>query len=216
MEHVASVSQSLTPLLLPHGLMLMGALHDDNRTIALIGADALWWDVFLNTEEYNDGFADPIDRWSKRIINSVGSDLNAQTQFPSDGPPYPPFIAWALASGRFWQSPVGMLVHDTTGMMVSLRGALIWDRHIQLDDVISRNPCSTCDQPCVSACPVKALNAKNAYDVDRCHSFLDTEQDISCMDMGCAVRRICPVSQRFRRPSEQSAFHMRAFHPPKL
>lgn len=114
----------LSPKVDPHGLFVMGHIAEADHTLALIGADSSFWDHFKGDAEYSDGQPDPIDRWSKRIINQIASDLQGTVVFPSDGPPYAPFIAWATQSSRFWQSPTGMLVHDTAGLMISIRGAI--------------------------------------------------------------------------------------------
>lgn len=190
-----------------HGLMVMG--HAGNRV--LIGTDAHWWDVFVNSPERQDNAPDPIDRWSKRILGGLADRIGARAVFPSDGPPYAPFIAWAMATGRFWQSPTGMMVHDHAGLMISIRGAL--ELPTEMADVAhGASPCEACDgRPCVSACPVNALGADTPYDVPVCKAFLDTAAGGDCMSKGCAVRRACPISQRFARPEAQSAFHMKAF-----
>ncbi len=192
----------------PHGLMVMG--HDGTRV--LIGTDAGWWDVFRVSPEYLDGAKDPVDHWSKRILGGFAARIGAEATFPSDGPPYAPFIAWALATGRFWQSPTGMMIHDTAGLMISIRGALTLPTPLA-DASAGQSPCAACaDRPCVSACPVDALSATAPYDVPACKVYLDTPGGADCMTMGCQVRRACPVSKRFARPAAQSAFHMRAFY----
>ncbi|MFL4470035.1 ferredoxin [Tateyamaria armeniaca] len=199
--------QQIADAVAPHGLMVMG--HDETRV--LIGTDAGWWDVFRDSAEYNDRAKDPVDRWSKRIIGALADQIGAKATFPSDGPPYAPFIAWALATGRFWQSPTGMMIHDTAGLMISIRGALTLAGPLQLVET-QQSPCEDCpDRPCVSACPVGALSAAAPYDVPACKAYLDTPAGADCMSGGCLVRRACPVSQRFARPPAQSAFHMKAF-----
>ena len=73
-------------------------------------------------------------------------------------------------------------------------------------------PCDVClGKPCLTACPVGALDGQG-YDLAACHRFLDTDAGCDCMAMGCAVRRACPISQRFARNPAQSAYHMTAFH----
>lgn len=191
----------------PHGLFVMG--HDGARV--LIGTDAGWWGVFTASPEYSDQARDPVDRWSKRILGALAHQIGAKATFPSDGPPYAPFIAWALATGRFWQSPTGMMVHDSAGLMISIRGALDLAEPVPVD-ATGQNPCDACaDRPCVAACPVGALGATAPYDVPACKAYLDTPGGADCMTQGCHVRRACPVSQRFARPAAQSAFHMKAF-----
>lgn len=203
---------------LPHGLRVMGALHprqksgssDKIGTLILLGTAQGFWPVFTASSEYQDDQPDPIDRWSKRIIREIASIFDARCSFPSDGPPYPPFIDWAMASGRFFQSPVGMMVHDQAGMMISLRGALQFADEFPLPDPITFAPCATCAAPCTTTCPVEALSAEQAYDVNACHTYLDTPNGQDCMTRGCQARRACPLSAG--RDPAQSAFHMRAFH----
>ncbi|ASM73364.1 ferredoxin [Pseudosulfitobacter pseudonitzschiae] len=194
----------------PHGLMVMGA----SGGRVLVGCDVGFWDVFTASAEYSDGAPDPVDRWSKRIIESIASPLGAATAYPSDGPPYAPFIAWAMDTGRFFQSPVGMMVHDVAGLMISIRGALIFDHIPDFPPTPATSPCDSCTtKPCITACPVGALSAQPPYDVPACKGYLNTTAGQNCMTKGCKVRRACPVSQRFDRPYAQSHFHMKAFHP---
>jgi len=196
-----------------HGLVTMGAVHDQKDTLLLIGMGPGAWDVFTDSAEYADGMPDPLDRWSKRIIGACADRCGAtETEFPSDGPPYPPFIQWALDSRRFWQSPVGMLVHDTFGLMISLRGALRLNGDWSDSAPQAERPCNTCDtRPCLSACPVGALSDVAPYDVTGCKSHLNSAQGAPCVTGGCLARLACPVSQVHPRPAGQSAFHMRAF-----
>lgn len=202
--------RAISDACVPHGLMVMGA----SGGRVLVGCDAGFWPVFTASPEYKDGSPHPVDRWSKRIIGALAETFDATTAFPSDGPPYAPFIAWAMDTGRFFQSPVGMMVHDTAGLMISIRGALIFDGIPDGPPPVTTSPCDTCAaKPCITACPVGALSATPPYDVPACKAFLDTTAGHDCMTNGCKVRNACPVSRRFDRPAAQSHFHMKAFHP---
>jgi len=146
------------------------------------------------------------------VISAIATDMQGCAVFPFGGPPFQPFISWAMRSERAWQSPAGPLVHDRAGMMVSYRGALALPYRVDLPEP-SQNPCKTCEtKPCLTVCPVKALGGSAGYDVATCHGYLDTPPGAECMSMGCIARRACPVSQRYGRLPEQSAFHMRSFH----
>ena len=192
-------------------LAALGVVHEDGGSVVLLGPGPGFWPAFSASDERADGAPDPLDRWSKRVIGGLAADWGGQAVFPSDGPPYPPFIAWALASYRAWVSPVGLLCHEEQGLWLSFRGAVRLPGALPRNP--GRNPCPDCvDQPCRSACPVGALTA-DGYDTATCHAFLDTDAGTACLERGCAVRRACPVGARYGRSEDQSRFHMRAFHP---
>lgn len=201
----------------PHALSIFGALHpeprdvpDGIRTLLLLGpVEPGFWAHFTATPEYRDGAPDPMDRWSARVIGGIAQEMGLVALFPFGGPPYQPFIRWAQQSGRAHISPVGLLVHDVAGLMTSYRGALGLTERLDLPPT-PESPCLTCaTQPCRTACPVDALSA-DGYDVPACKADLDRSGN-DCMARGCAVRRICPVSQSYGRSEAQSAFHMEAF-----
>lgn len=180
-------------------------------TVVLLGPkEPGFWDHVTATPEFADGQPDPLDRWSHRIITALANAVGGTPLFPF-GAPVRPFIGWALRSGRAWSAPVGLLVHDTAGLMVSYRGAVLLPDG-DLDPHQGDSPCTICaTKPCLSACPVTALTA-DGYDLAACHSYLDTAEGADCMSQGCAVRRSCPVSATYQRRPIQSAFHMRQFH----
>lgn len=219
---MASVSQPIgappPPWLEPmgdpgrYGLDLLGMVNEGNDTICLIGPEgAGFWPFFTASVEFTDGFADPLDRWSKRVIGGLADQWEGTALFPSDGPPYPPFLRWALTSGEAWSSPVGMLVHDRAGLWSSYRGAIRIGGNFVAPLSLSK-PCDTCvSKPCLIACPVNALGGPDGYDVPACKSHLSTNDTASCMQRGCAARRACPVGENYGRMEQQSAFHMQAF-----
>ncbi|MEY8838756.1 ferredoxin [Cribrihabitans sp. XS_ASV171] len=186
----------------------------DHGTLILLGAGPEFWPVFRSSPEALDTAPHPVDRWSERVVGALARQFEAQAFFPFGGPPYAPFIDWALASRRAFSSPTGMLVHDTVGMMISYRGALHLAQEIALPVPSGASPCTTCDAPCTTTCPVNALSATQPYDLDACHSFLETSAGSDCMTRGCAARRACPLSSGAGRSHAQSAHHMSAFHPP--
>ncbi|WP_211198701.1 ferredoxin [Ruegeria haliotis] len=203
------------------GLIIMGALHPrlsqakqlENGTLVLLGTAGAFWPALKASPEWLDHQRDPIDRWSSRVIGQMAQDFGAQAYFPFGGPPYTPFIDWALKSGRTFSSPIGALVHDAVGMLTSFRGALHFVDEFDIPQAAEQSPCVTCPAPCTLACPVGALNADSFYDVDACHSHLNSVAGQSCMTGGCAARLACPLSEGAGRLAEQSAHHMKAFHP---
>ena len=179
------------------------------RTLLLIGPkEPGFWPHLQAQPEWRA--ADPVDRWSRRVIGRVACDLGAKALFPFGGPPYRPFYTWALRSGRVWDSPVKMLVHATQGLMVSFRGALALQDVVAVPEAAVR-PCETCAKPCLDACPVGALTGAG-YDLARCHQHLDQAAGAPCLTGGCLVRRTCPAGAGYARMGDQSAYHMRQFH----
>lgn len=181
------------------------------QTLLLLGPrEPGFWARIRNSPEF--GRQDPLDRWSERIIGTLADECCALPFYPFTGPPYRPFVKWALASGDVWQSPVGLLIDNRAGLFVSIRGALAFERRLDLPAKKHRSPCETCLQkPCQRACPAGALKGAG-YDVALCHAFLDTREGETCLTGGCLVRLSCPISQRYGRLAEQSAHHMQHFH----
>lgn len=201
-------------------LDVVGALHPDadpdvpngTQTLVLLGpSPESFWDKIRTETEFTDAQADPLDRWSRRVIGRWACDLGAKALFPFGGPPYRPFLRWAVASGRAWSSPTGPLVHDTMGMMISYRGALALRDRLDLPPPPATAPCATCkDQPCRAACPIGALSPVARYDVPGCKAYLRADPDGTC-HAGCLTRRACPISDGAGRQPDQSRFHMSNF-----
>lgn len=178
------------------------------RGIVLLGPDEpAFWPHFKASPEARDGAADPVDRWSRRVIGALAEASGAVPLFPFGGPPWHPFIAWAKRSGRAHASPVGLLAHDTAGLFVSFRGAL--GLSAPLPAAVTASPCTACPAPCKTACPVDAF-ASGSYDVAACKAWLRSDAGTDCRTAGCLVRRACPVGADRRLP-QHSAYHMEAF-----
>ena len=182
------------------------------RTVVLVGnAGEALWPVFAASPEAGDGQPDPLDRWSRRVIGSIAAELDGTACFPGDGPPWPPFVAWARRAEPVVESPIGILVHPDYGLWHAYRGAILLDRAIALPARDHRpSPCETCpDQPCRHACPVGAF-APNGYDAAACADFLSGEQGARCAG-GCLARSACPAGRHCNYPPAQQALHLDAF-----
>lgn len=216
--HASPGAAEITAAVGARGLAVLGGFHpgpadsapETCGTLLLLGPGPDFWPIFADSPERRDGGADPLDRWSARVVGGLAREFGAQALFPFGGPPFQPFLAWARRGGRAWSSPVGMLVHAEAGLFVSYRAALAFGDRFAVDDPAVM-PCPGCAAPCLSACPVGALTGAG-YDVPRCHAHLDTPAGAECLGGGCLVRRACPVGPG--QPAAQSAFHMAAFHKP--
>ena len=200
-------------------LTVLGGFHPDQsdgapeacKTLLLLGPSAPgFWPAFRGSAEAQDGAPDPMDRWSMRVIGAWAAQAGATALYPFGGPPWQPFFSWALRTGRIHASPVMLLVHDTAGLLVSFRGALALPQHVDLP-LPPPAPCESCpDRPCRTACPVNAFDG-TGYNVEACKGFLNEAPGAACMSGGCLVRRACPVSARYPRAAEHSAYHMTVF-----
>ena len=152
-------------------------------TLVLIGPDEpTFWPLFCTTPEHGDGDPNPLDRWSRRIVTGIADTLGGTAYFPFGDPPFLPFYSWALRTGRAWQSPIQLLVHDTAGLFLSFRGAIVVPE-MWSPAASSMRPCDTCrSQPCACACPVSAF--ANGYDVAACKAHVTSAAGTDCRTNG--------------------------------
>ena len=217
----------LTDKLEDFGLHLRGVLNlakdeaqsfqidtDIDVSIALVGnVGSSYWPVFSQSSEYQDGLPDALDRWSRRVAGQVEEDFEVRAIFPFEGPPYYPFLQWAMRAEPLSQSPLGLMIHPQHGLWHSYRfGLLFQQSHIQDSPELSvDSPCQACaEQPCLHSCPISAFSTKG-YDVSSCATYLKQTPDASCHQQGCLARLACPVGKNFRYESAQHRFHLRAF-----
>ncbi|SOB94781.1 ferredoxin [Rhodobacter maris] len=192
-------------------LFVAGIAHDGAETVILLAPEEPgFWAHVTAQPEFEDGAADPLDRWSKRVIGRMAAQAGGRALFPSDGPPFPPFYRWAIESGQAFAAPTRLLVHRRMGLQVSLRGALLLPGHLP-QPVPGPSPCEGCPAPCTETCPAGAMTA-TGYDVPACRSFLNTEAGANCLSLGCLARQACPLSRSYGRLEQQSAWHLRQFH----
>ncbi|NTG46796.1 4Fe-4S dicluster domain-containing protein [Agrobacterium rhizogenes] len=169
-----------------------------------------WWQLSENT-----GCRDPLDDWSKAIIQPIAAALGATAYFPSD-PPWQPFQRWAMKAEGLSASPLGILIHPEYGLWHGYRGALGFAESIEEHGArtVSKHPCDHCaEKPCLTACPADAVTSVG-FDVAGCRSHLRTDMgQVGCMIGGCLARNACPVGASYRYSPAQLAFHMAALQP---
>lgn len=215
---MASIPKEITDALSQNGLCVLGGftptdadeiLATECRSLLMVGPDEpRFWSIFSRSAEFSDCDPNPMDRWSHRVLTQIANDHDCVAHFPFGGPPFAPFYQWALNTGRVFASPIRLLVHDTSGLFVSFRGALAVPYDIDFDT--TQSPCQSCPAPCLNACPVNAF-AEGAYNAASCSAELRNLDREDCVATGCAARRACPISKDFGRVTAQSKFHMRNF-----
>jgi len=176
----------------------------------LIGPnEPFFWDIFKNSREFKTLRKNPLNNWSKRIIDEISKKFSGKAFYPFQINPVIPFYNWALMSDKFWESPVKLLVHEDRGLMVSFRGAIAFKNKNIIKKIIkTTSPCVSCNAPCKSTCPVSAFR-NNKYDVETCVNFIRSSKENICIN-GFLVRRSCPIGQSLRKIA-QSKFHMKYF-----
>lgn len=200
------------------GLSVVGAFHpgpEDGApagigTLALLGPEGPgMWAAFGTASESGDDLPDPLDRWSRRVIDGLAVQLGAVALYPFGGPPWHPFQAWARLAEGAVASPVGMQASPSRGLWASWRGALGFAGRLAGVTPPGPNPCLCCPAPCLTACPVDAF-AGGAYDVPACTAHVLSPAGAACRD-GCLVRAACPAGAGLGLPMAERAFHMAAF-----
>ncbi len=182
-------------------------------TLVLLGwVGSEGWPAFAVSPEARDGDGNPLDRWTRRIIDDIAASVDATPLYPFAGPPWLPFQRWAQKADQVFVSPLGILIHPVWGLWHSYRGALAFREPLELEPTIARtSPCESCaDKPCLTRCPVSAFS-NEGYDVAVCRTYLSLPAGSACMARGCLARNACPIGTAHRYGSARAAFHMRAF-----
>jgi ferredoxin len=212
---------ALSASLAAHGLILRGGFHPDSEepgleatgTLLPVGnAGPAMWEAFA---PHIDGAPDPLDRWTKRVIDPIAARFGARAVYPF-GSDALPFQRWAERAETLYRSPLGILIHPEYGLWHAYRAALLFAEHLPLPPRLAApSPCDSCaERPCLSACPVGAFTG-SAYDVPLCAGHLASRDDdgrpADCLTLGCHARNACPIGADWRYPKAQIRFHMAAF-----
>ncbi len=207
------------------GLAVRGAFHPepaefDSRlpgasagTIVLLGfTGSLQWEFFRRSAEAGDAMANPLDRWSRRVIGALARQFGAFDFYPSGTTPPLPFQQLAARCEPVHPSPIGLSIHPRWGLWHAYRGGLVLPDRIELPSAArSASPCAGCAaKPCLSACPVDAFGAAG-FDAKACVDHVSSAAGADCRERGCLARRACPAGDRYRYVPEQARFHMRAY-----
>lgn len=216
-----SLCEKISAALARHRLLLRGGFHPEAQEMTLAEGESVgtvllagnagpgMWEAF--STQMPTG-ADPLDRWSGEVLGAVARQFGAEVALPSDGPPYRPFQQWAMRAEPVFQSPIGILIHPVYGLWHGYRGALLFERVLDLPDKdMSANPCDSCTaRPCLTTCPVGAFSGRG-YDLQACRRHLRSGAGDDCLDGSCLARQACPVGRDYAYGAGQAAFHMAAF-----
>ena len=208
-----------------YGLIVRGAVaftsddHPPNapsgmpaRSVVLVGhGGADYWPHFERWRSTQpQDLANPLDAWSRSVLEEVASLVDALVLLPNDRP-YAPFQQWAIRAERLRPSPIGLLIHPVYGLWHAFRGALLLDADIEIQQAEELNhPCDVCvGKPCMNACPVDAFPAAG-FAYERCLGYVRGPQGQGCCT-GCQARSACPIGIQYRYPASVQKFHQAAF-----
>lgn len=183
------------------------------KTVVLIGnGGAEYWQQFSAWREAQSAdVKNPLDTWSRNILNSTAQNFNASVLLPNDKP-FAPFQKWAMRAEDLQASPLGLLMHPVFGLWHAYRGALLFEDEVLIqepDDLIHH--CDVCvGKPCLNSCPVGAFSDLG-FAYERCISHVRGPNGGKCRQHGCLARNACPVGVEWRYPADVQAFHQKAF-----
>ena len=176
------------------------------KNILIIGhRGSEFWPYFKASPEFFDDQPNPLDRWSKRIIEAAAPDLRFVS--PSDGPPYPPLHA-LTQNGALHPSPLGMLVHADFGLWIAVRGILL-STTVFPHSVARKAPPQEIFDRCFEACPVQAFS-QTGYAAETCAPYLLDNPSGDCWS-GCRARRACTLGAHDAYNADQARFYMDTF-----
>lgn len=188
------------------------------RTLILVGnVGSELWDK-SGAEIAAMAGPDPLDRWTRHIVDPIARSIEGAALYPFAGPPYWPFQRWAERAEGVRSSPIGIQIHPEYGLWHAYRAAILLPTAIEQPREEQAHPCDSCvDRPCLTHCPVNAFTPAG-YDVEICvdHVVALQYKSGSCGEVGCLARLACPVGSTWRYRPDHARFHMAAFVTARL
>ena len=216
-----------------YGLILRGGFDFDDsedrpagpsgqpaKAVLLVGnAGAAYWAHFSRWRAAQPpDLANPLDTWSRTILEAIAETVGARVLMPNDRP-FAPFQQWAMRAEGLRASPLGILMHPRFGLWHAFRGALLLDAEISIHvlhelNQVARDPIHLCDlcagKPCLNACPAAAFDGER-FACEACVAHVRGPAGAACRQRGCLARNACPQAAQWRYPAEVQAFHQKAF-----
>lgn len=155
--------------------------------------------------------SDPVDTFTTECVRHWMALQHPGVRWAQVFPGTAPVGLQRLGQLAGWHhaAPFGLGVNTPWGSWFAYRAVVLTNSDWATTPPLSNtHPCATCaDQPCVTACPVDALNP--AYPpAQRLHTCLAERQRPAspCMDR-CLARQACPVGGEHRYTQAQTAYH---------
>ena len=159
--------------------------------------------------------ADPVDDYAfdtvARVLSTHLQSPGWQILFPAvarnAGAECPPLQQLGALAGWHHPSPLGTGINDHSGLWFAYRAVVGIDSAMPATGIAAtKSPCLSCsEQPCVSACPVRAISYRQMPDMQACADFRLQPQS-PCADR-CEARLACPVVTAKQNSKAQLAHH---------
>ncbi len=164
------------------------------------------WDYIVAEDRYG---RDPFDQASERLAGEfvTGYLDGAAWEMVYPGAALLPLSRLAEHVGWGRTSPLGLTINNEFGLWLAHRVVFLVDADIPIapPDAFA-HPCDSCvDKPCISSCPVGAVDALTGFDIGSCASHR-IEPASGCAYQ-CLARNACPVATEHRYGPAQMAHH---------
>jgi epoxyqueuosine reductase QueG len=204
----------------PPGLQLRALLPGARAALIVGSGGPYFFERFLAAPEAGDGAANPLDRFTARIVAGLAEEALAPLgvahavhfpflQIASAGrAPIIPFQRLGRAAGLGGPGPLGLQIHPDYGPWWAYRALIVIDRELAPLPPPG-DGCADCPAPCVAACPAGAVR-RAGFDVPSCHARRLSAEPCR---LSCAARIACVRGPQHRYSDRQLAFHMAASLP---
>ena len=182
--------------------------NEDYPCLLLVGTKGSGFWNYLQDTNQTDGHA--FDQVSEQKTLELLSDqfpnIKTITVYPHDDYMIP---LQKLGHRVGWGRPslLGLHIHADYGTWFAYRTALLVSETFpQTEDSTAQPVCEVCvDKPCMSACPVAAVNTLGEFNISACMGYRVKDNSV-CADR-CLSRLACPVGADYFYTPEHLAHH---------